>query len=241
MSKYLLIIVVIFGLFSCGDDTETEGQVTFFLNPVFNGAEVLPNEVIQTEDGRNFSMKEMRVYLTDIFLVNSSDEKIKVNTIDLIDWPNSNAINATVPIDQYKSVEFHVGLDEATNSLNPIDFEDSHPLSADQEMHWGMIKYRFISFLGNVDTSATGDLTPTNFIQYHLGRDSLYSEVTINNTFNVVGALQNYPLTFEVNELFSGSAGDIDIAVHRTNHSGEADMDKASIIMHNFVEALETN
>ena len=32
----------------------------------------------------------------------------------------------------------------------------------------------------------------------------------------------------------------IDIATHRTNHSGWADMPNAQIIMSNFVEAIET-
>mgnify|MGYP005667126135 CR=1 FL=1 len=239
MKKYLLLLLVAFGLFSCGDDDSTTGEVTFYLQPLFNGSEVLPNEVIQSTDGRNFSLKELRVYLTDLNLITNNDDRVSVSDLSLINWPTSNAITARVPIQQYKGVEFHVGLDAATNSLNPIDFEDSHPLSADQEMHWGMIKYRFISFVGYVDTSSAGNLQPENLIQYHLGRDSLYKAVEIARTFNKVGASDTYPLSFELNKMFDGPAGEIDIAVHRTNHSGEADMDKASIIMRNFVEALE--
>lgn len=241
MKKLIFLLAIVIGFTACDDDNETNGQVTFFLQPEFNGQEVLPNQVIQSKDGRNFSVKELRVYITDLFLVKENNEKVRVNTIDLIDWPTSNAIIADVPIDNYKGIEFYVGLDAETNAANPIDFESSNPLSADQEMHWGMIKYRFISYVGKVDTSATGDLNPENVIQYHLGRDSLYSAATITDNFDVVGAAQSFALSFELNEMFNGSSGVIDIKNHRTNHSGEADMDKASIIMHNFVEALETN
>jgi len=240
MKNLFLILLVVFAFASCDENTDTTGQVTFFLQPVFNGSEVVPNETIQSTSGRNFSLKEMRVYITDLFLINEANEKVRVNDISLIDWPLSNNITAEVPIDNYKGIEFYVGLDAETNALNPIDFASEHPLSTDQEMHWGMIKYRFISMVGNVDTSSAGNLTPVNVIQYHLGRDELYSAVTITDNFNVAGSLQNFAIPFELNKMFDGTAGTIDIAVHRTNHSGVADMDKATIIMNNFVEALES-
>jgi hypothetical protein len=240
MKKIILLLLVVFAFAACDDNADTTSRVTFFLQPIFNGSEVVPNETIQTTTGRNFSLKEMRVYITDLFLINEDNEKIRVNDISLIDWPVSNSITADVPIDNYTGIEFYVGLNAETNALNPIDFASAHPLSADQEMHWGMIKYRFISMVGNVDTSAAGNLTPANVIQYHLGRDELYSAVTITDNFNVSGTIQNFAIPFNLNEMFDGTAGTIDIAVHRTNHSGEADMDKATIIMNNFVEALET-
>jgi hypothetical protein len=240
MKKIFLGLALVLTFAACDESTDTTGQVTFFLQPVFNGSEILPDEVIQTTTDRNFSLKEMRLYITDLYLINEADERIRVNDISLIDWPTINNITAEVPIDNYKGIEFYVGLDSATNASNPIDFESSHPLSADQEMHWGMIKYRFISMVGSVDTSAAGNLTPANVIQYHLGRDELYSAVAINDNFNVAGSLQNFAIPFELNKMFDGTAGTIDIAVHRTNHSGVPDMDKATIIMANFVEALET-
>ena len=241
MKNWILGIALIALIFQGCKEDET-GLLTISLTPVHNGVEIEADELLQDEDGRNFSMFGLRTYFSDVYLVKENGDRVLADDLDLLEWPGTkNTISATLDFEQFSKIEFNIGLDATTNNSTPIDFEDSHPLSADQDMHWGMLKYRFLSFFGEVDTSDLGDQALSNTIVYHLGNDLLYSPVSITKTIDFTADNSNLELVFEVDELFNGSAGTIDKKTQRVNHSSEATLPWAQIIMSNFVESLERN
>lgn len=224
---------------SCSDDDST-ALMTVTLVPTFNGQEIQSEQVIQDKTGRNFYLRDMRLYVSNLYLLRDDGGRVLLEDLALLEWPGSkSSIEAVIPQGDYQGVEFHIGLDPITNSALPTDFAADHPLSAEQDMHWGMLKYRFLIFEGQVDTSAADNLAPQTPLVYHLGRDELYTSVTIIRNAPVSGVGVFFTLNFEVNDMFDGPAGVIDISQERVNHSGEADMAEAALIMENFASAFE--
>lgn len=238
------VLMLLLGLAGCSSENES-AQIIIDLKPLHNGSEITADQVLQTADGRNFSVEDMKVYFTDMYLVKDDGAKELITDLDLLEWPsnnfNDNKVEAVVEKADYAGLEFYVGLDPQTNDVLPTDFASEHPLSADQDMHWGMLKYRFLTIMGKVDTSDVGDQEPDNAIIYHLGRDQLYSKVEITQNLNITGTGVFLTLDFEVGDLFDGPNGTIDIKTKRVNHSPEQLMGDAQIVVDNFVDALEAD
>jgi len=227
-------------LFSGCDEGGGSASLTVSLVPTFNGQEITSEQVITDKTGRNFYLRDMRLYISDFNILTDNGDKVLLEDLALLEWPGvKSSFQVSVPKDDYQGVEFYIGLDPVTNSALPTDFEASHPLSAEQDMHWGMLKYRFLIFEGQVDTSAAGNMAPQTPLIYHLGRDELYTKVKIIRNAPISGVGVFFTLNFEVNDMFDGDAGSIDISMDRVNHSGEADMPEAGIIMSNFADAFE--
>lgn len=241
MGKYMLLLALPLAVFFAGCESDDGmANITFTMAPLSDGNPVDPGEVIQTNDGRNFYIDEVRFFMSDIYLLADNGARILVDDLVFLDWPGAGAsFDAVVPKDDYYGLEFYVGLDAATNDATPTDYPAEHPLSAEQDMHWGMLKYRFLTVIGQVDISSAGDQIPANPLVYHLGRDELYSKVVVLRNLNITGVSVFFSIDFELANLFDGTEGTVDIATDRVNHSGEADMPNARIVMSNFVEALE--
>ena len=48
---------------------------------------------------------------------------------------------------------------------------------------------RFLTFIGHVDSTSTGDQTPLKLLQYHLGRNQLYSKVKLTGDYDIEPSL----------------------------------------------------
>ncbi|MCP4099594.1 MAG: hypothetical protein GY748_25525 [Planctomycetaceae bacterium] len=233
----LTMIAVLLG--GCDDD-EGYASLTISLVPTYHGQKITSEQVITDKTGRNFYLRDMRVYISDLNILTDNGDKVLLEDLALMEWPGTkSSFQVTVPKDDYQGVEFYIGLDSVTNSALPTDFEASHPLSAEQDMHWGMMKYRFLIFEGSVDTSVSGDLAPQRPLSFHLGRDALFTKVKIIRNVPITGIGVFFTLNFEVNDMFDGDAGTIDISVDRVNYSGEAEMLKAGILMSNFADSFQ--
>lgn len=233
-----LVTVLLFGLISCNEDKVA--NITFTLVPLHNGDPIEAGEVVQLPDGRNFRVNSIRFYLQDMYLVRSNDG-ILITGLDLIAWPGvTSDINVNIPKADYSALEFSIGLDPVTNDSDPESFEPQNVLSAEQNMHLGDPGYVFLEIRGEVDTSAAGSSAPDAALTYRLGRNVLYTPVRIERFFNAESTILFYSLHFEISDLFSGSAGTVDIAADRVNTSESQQMPDAQIVVQNFAGALES-
>lgn len=236
MKNILLLLISIVILSAC--DNDVNPQIAINLQPMNGTTPVGVGDIIQTDEGRNFNIREIRFYIDNLKLIKTDNSTIEVADLIFIDWPEKNA-TLELPFGDYSGIEFHLGMDSITNESNPIDFAPEHPLSNQQDMHWGMLKYRFLTFVGKVDTAGAGNGTPENLLQYHLGNNRFYQKVEIDKNFTIDANSSSLDLLLQVKAMFDGPAGEVDIRTHRTNHSGEAVLDKGAIMMGNFAAALE--
>ena len=236
----ILIVFIFLICNSCNEDTVA--NLTIFLVPTHNGQPISAGDIVEDVNGRNFSISEMRMYFTDFFLIKDSGEKVLLEDLALIEWPGATSdISMNINKDDYQGFEFNIGLDPVTNDSDPNSFLADHPLSDEMNMHLGADRYVFLSFEGLVDTSASGNDAPSSQLLYRLGRNAIYSEVKIVQNLDITGSIVFFSLDFEINRLFTGSSGTIDIAEDRINNSEEANMPNALTVMENFVEALEAD
>jgi hypothetical protein len=225
---------------SCNEDTQA--NLTISLVPLHNGQPLAADQVVQDGTGRKFSISDFRFYLTDLYLVKSNGDKVLLEDLALIEWPGpASDININIPKDTYSWIEFHVGLDPATNASDPDVFTADHPLSAAQNMHLGDLQYVFLEVKGKVDTSAAGNQNPSNELLYRLARNELYAPVRVIQYLDIVGTIIFFSLDFEISALFSGGAGSVDIGMNPVNTSTPVQMPDAMKVINNFVEALESN
>src|SRR4051812_14764013 len=157
-------------------------------NVGFGGGPLRVNVMFENLSGktpvnRNYNIDIARLYLSHFELVDNSGNSMQVKDLLLANKDNdfdANSFSFNLPSATYTKLRFHFGLDPATNNSNPSSFNASHPLSLNQDMYWGMLKYRFIVVEGQIDSSAAKNQTPSNPFSMHLGTDTLYRTITSN-------------------------------------------------------------
>jgi hypothetical protein len=185
-------------LSSCNhpDDTEPEanstsgtsntpkGKLVFHLHTYIDNNEVdLYNTNYTADDGRKMSLQLAQLYISDIKLVKLDGSVIDIPNCHILMQQNIATYDiAEVPVGNYKSVLFKIGLDAITNSLNPHQSNDSvilnHP-----EMWFGSTAqpegYVFLSVTGKVDTSTNADNTAQQMqsFAYKIGTNNHYTQI----------------------------------------------------------------
>jgi hypothetical protein len=237
MKKYMIILLPLFLLLSCGKDGE-DTTMQLRIVPVNNGMLIPSGQTVAATDGRRFFLQKLYIYLSDIIVVNSSGARFPVKEVFLYKWGADEFITVNIPAGSYDSLIFGLGLSETLNNANPNAFPDNHPLSIAQDMYWPMLKYRFVVREGAGDTtlSKTGVV---NFpLTYHLGDDELYRPIKRAFSFIVEeGENRTINIPVELNAIFDGPGGTIDMRTHFSNHS--TDMDKAAIMINNLAVQME--
>jgi hypothetical protein len=141
-----------------------------------------------------------------------------------------------VPSNSIASLIFSVGLDPAQNNSNPVIFPAGHPLSLDKDMHWGMLKYRFLVAEGGMDSTAS-KTGPVNFpFSIHLGSDTLYRE-----KFFYLATRNFSELHIQIDPLmlFWGYAlPPLDPRHHYSNHSSPSEIPEGIELIDNFASRI---
>ena len=163
---------------SCEYDPLVENLV-IAIQPTIGGQHLLLDELYTTSDDNTIRVETMKLYLSNLRLVRNDDTEVSLRDIALFDFdldnPNTQLGLDVTPGD-YKALRFYLGVPPEMNALDPNDFEASHPLSFDQNMHWDWnSKFIFIKFDGRSDTTGTG--TFNHNFAYHCGKDDFYAEV----------------------------------------------------------------
>ena len=186
------------------DTVVPTGTVMMHLHTFIEDEEVdLYNIPYSTHDGRAISLKLAQFYISDIELVKLDGSIYKV--------PDSKALKkletdtyliGDVPVGNYTSVRFKVGLPPTSNQT---DFSNT----SDSVMWFSKTKsgdgYIFLNVQGSIDTSEayTGTLTP--FV-YKIGSNTNYTQVEMpEKKFTVVaGEVYYVHLLADFNRLFKG-------------------------------------
>jgi hypothetical protein len=134
------------------------------------------------------------------------------------------------------TMNFDVGIDEATNAQSEIDFASwpaSHPLAAQSpSMHWNWNSgYIFLKLEGKYDSDDDG--TPDAFFVAHTGTNALRRNITLMTHKDIEEAMSHIMLEFDVAKLLDG----VDILNDNITHTGD-NMNLAIQVSDNFLDAF---
>ncbi len=172
--KYTLVILSLFALASCKKDTKTveptpepaptTGNLKInFANKV-GTANLSYNTTYTIQSGDSISITKFKYYISNIVLTKSDNSTYTVpNSYDIIDPAVKTAINLTnVPIANYKSVQFIIGVDSARNKSGAQDGD----LAPNKDMFWSWnTGYIFLKLEGTSPQSSASNKS----VIYHIG------------------------------------------------------------------------
>ncbi len=170
-------------LFSCCNnnrETTTDLDLVFQAN---YGDEILQyNTVYQQEGGVAFEISRSDFFISDVRL--TADDGSEINLMDYaqVDFEDSPGgvrimIEDNVPIGNYESITFGLGLNSDLNAQSPIDFPADDVLNNSGYYWAAWNSYIFSKQEGRHDTD--GDGVPETGWIVHTGKDDIYKEVTV--------------------------------------------------------------
>lgn len=165
----------------------------------------------ETSEGRTISLDFTSIYISEIQLVKAGGSLYDIpGKIILKNFNDQTYEVAQVPIGQYKSIYFKVGLSPTVNALAPNNPVDSALLNH-PAMWWnGSVQangYVFMNVQGKIDTSA--DLShPTVPFVYKIGTNANYVAVKMPiREFTVKEGVSFYGhILVDYSKLFAGIA-----------------------------------
>lgn len=140
------------------------------------------NTVYEMESGRKVSAGIAQLYLSHLQLIKTDGSVYDIPGVIVFKVQETEPyLLGKVPVGDYKSIRFHVGLDDATNGLAATA---NTPLNH-SEMWFGAAAqpggYIYVNFQGKIDTTTNGDGTEAQMqpFMYMLGTSAAYKEVTM--------------------------------------------------------------
>lgn len=114
------------------------------------------NQETSSPKGTKYKLSRLQYYLSGFKIIHDGGQVLELSqTYFLVDPSNPNSIELNLGIhtgiQNVEQVEFAIGVDAASNHLDPTTYPSDHPLAPkNPTMHWGWTAgYRFISFNGN--------------------------------------------------------------------------------------------
>ena len=127
----------------------------------------------------NISIVSARYYISQVTMTDSTGKVVNVPGVVLVQAGTETYAVGQIPIGNYKTISFKVGLDNYSNHSDPTQFSAGNALAPQSpSMHFANVDsgYFFIDLRGNVDTSGGG--TPNAAYICQIGVDA--NLVTVN-------------------------------------------------------------
>lgn len=192
------------------DPSVPTGTFMFHLHTYIDNDEVdLYDITYTTLEGRRISLNMAQLYVSDIQLVKLDESLVNISGKKILKiFEHETDLVGEVPVGNYKSIRFKVGLDAATNALSPTTPSDSAILNK-PEMWFGKTAqpdgYVFMNIQGKIDTSANFDKPLVPFA-YKIGTNVHYKQVEMgvkNFTVEEGKAIFGHVI-IDYNRLFNG-------------------------------------
>jgi hypothetical protein len=155
----------------------TTGNLYFHFHTLSDTAEFLPGNIVADSTGRKYKYSAAQLYISDINLIKLDGTALPVNNVSLLINPAQESyFVGAVPVGNYKSVAFNIGVDTAHNHKDPSIYPAGNALAAQSpSMHFtnNTQGYIFVNIAGFVDTTAAKNGPLNQAFNYQIGIDSL--------------------------------------------------------------------
>lgn len=191
-------------------DNVPTGKLFFHLHTYIDETEVdLYNIAYTTIAGRAFSLSLAQLYISEVEVEKFDGTLLPVQGPVVFKVLNTETyFTGDLPVGNYKSIRFKVGLKPSVNSLSPSQSSDSTALNR-PEMWFGSTaqpdSYVFMNVEGSLDTTTamTGQMAP---FRYRIGTNAHYKQVIMpDQSFTIVENQVEYAhLLIDYSRLFNG-------------------------------------
>jgi hypothetical protein len=166
------------------------------------------NTVYTLRGGRKISVSKAQLYISNIQLIKLDGTTYSVpNTIIYKVQEAEVYLIGQVPVGNYKSISFEVGLDPTTSLKTPTATDSA----LNQPSMWfGSAAqpqgYTYVNFQGSIDTTTAGNSSTLIPFKYLIGTNSNAKQVTmpVENYSVTQGQTQFVHLIIDYNMLFNG-------------------------------------
>ncbi len=194
-----------------------------------------------TTEGFRYKFSLFKFYISQLRLVRDDNSELVLKNIDMIDFRTDAphlSIKVNVPNGNYKELKFGIGVDSATNMMDPTVFGETSPLSITKGTYWGMSsQYRFFLMEGKMDTTMNDSLSEPFVV--HTGTNPLYREKSYLISYDYTSATKgaNNKMTFEIDidKLLSG----INFKNDHSSHTIGGNYTLAEKIANNLVASMK--
>lgn len=186
------------------------GTLMLHLHTYIDENEVdLYNAIYANDEGRSISLSLAQLYISEIELVKLDGSIYTIPYNKIFKVLEAETFSAgDVPVGNYKRIRFKVGLNNATNILQPTESADSSMLKHN-EMWMGNTAqpngYAFLNVQGSIDTTTdlSGAMVP---FSYKIGGNANYKLVTMpEQNFSIMEGQAKYAhIKIKYNKLFNG-------------------------------------
>ncbi|MGN6566721.1 MAG: MbnP family protein, partial [Flavipsychrobacter sp.] len=145
-------------------------------------------------NGRQFSLSAAQFFISNFKLVSANGTVVSIANARILKSIDSEQyLVGNAPIGTYTSVTFDVGLDDATNAMNPAAFTTCG-YTSNSSMWYGNTTqgYMFMKLQGTADTTATQ--TGTNLVPFSYEIATAANRKTVSTGSRGTGAFSSYPV-----------------------------------------------
>ncbi len=232
MKQFLLLVSAIALIGSAGISAQTK-SVSLNINHLLNGTQFSTIFPAIAPGGYYFRVSSLRYYLSKIRIKHDGGKIDDVTGLYILVNPlvNNEYILGNFDVTNVEAIELGIGIDSATNHLDPTKYPAGDPLAMqDPTMHWGWAGYRFIAFDGQA--GASNSSTQTSF-ELHALEDILYSSVTIPAKGTMVNGNLVIHLDAEYSKLLTNIEANEGVISHGSTGA-------AATLMNNMVTSVFT-
>ena len=196
LKTFLMSAVILLTLSACKRNikfTPTQRAALIFnMHHYINDTKITAGQVAYDDSGRRYQLSVASYYISQITLHNADGTDWQsYGKFTLITIGNEQYLVDSVPVGNYRSISFTVGLDAATNTSSPAQHA-SGPLSSQTPSMWfgdGQ-GYIFMNIQGKADTSATQNGLVNIPFSYQVGTSDLERKVDLpNHSFSMVSGV----------------------------------------------------
>lgn len=230
---------LLFLLGLCTASMQAQTNVVLQMEQLLEGQPFDYDQVTQAELGFYFKATRLQYYISEITLIHDGGQITPVTDYYLLVDPVKDSVFSlgNFAVTDLEKIEFWIGVDSATNHLDPALYPESHPLALkNPSMHWGWAGgYRFIAFEG-LAGNTSGFVN--NVFQIHTIADENYRKVSLDINEIVDGDTILVPIEADYARLLHK----IDVSIGITSHSSVGLSKQVSINMPSvFSPALLSN
>lgn len=188
----LLAVVLLFA--ACNNDNEVDtAPVTLNFRANYGGQALqILEEPYSYPENVSLRVQLFQFYLSDIALVRADASLVPLSEIELVRFQDqttaaeaatgTNLEFSDIPTGEYTGLRFGLGVHPDLNGLDPTNFQQPYPLDDTNYWSWAT-GYVYSKIEASVDTSGNGQYDLG--ISYHIGNDSLYTEVAFQRPVSV--------------------------------------------------------
>jgi hypothetical protein len=238
--NYAIMLLAIFAaisITSCSKDHDHDGtgHLHVYFSNRYGLTDALEYDSVKTgTNGRNFTVQTNQYYISNVRLITHDGAEVSTDAYLLAKNGLENEIEfEELAAGHYTALRFDVGIDSATNHLDPSTYDGTSPLALQTpSMHWSWNSgYIFFRLEGLVDTSAAKTGTVDAPWEMHLGTDA--NLVSVELPIDVAVTAESHPgINVYLNTaalLIGIDLGGADIATHTMDNMPLANKLKANI------------